>query len=231
MYREVASHYDKIYRSKDYAAESGFVRKVILKHSPGARTLLDVACGTGVHLQHLQASFDCEGLDLSPEMIKIATDRLPGTPLHVADMTEFHLDRHFDAIVCLFSSVGHLVTTDRLKAAISNMARHLNADGVLLIEPWIDPARWVVGQVGLDTYEDEEIKLARLSVSEPVDRGRMVMDWLVGTRFGVQRLREEHEMGWFTHTEYVAAFTDAGLRVDHDPSGPAARGLYVAHRA
>ena len=102
---------------------------------------------------------------------------------------------------------------------------------VLIVEPWIDPAKWVLGQVGLDTYEDEENKLARLSVSEPVERGRMVMDWLVGRRFGVQRLREEHEMGWFTHSEYVAAFKDAGLQVDHDPTGPAGRGLYIGQTA
>lgn len=227
MYRELAQHYDRIYGSKDYGAEAGVVRDQVLSRNPSANTLLDVACGTGGHLEHLKEWFDCQGLDLSPDMIEIASTKLPGMRLQVANMTDFVLDRRFDAVVSLFSAVGHLVTVDRLNMAIDNMASHLRPGGVLIVEPWIDPSDWVAGHVDMDTYEDDGLKLARLSVSEPVERGRMVMEWLVGTKFGVQRLREEHEMGWFTASEYVGAFESAGLNVVHDPDGLSGRGLYI----
>lgn len=230
MYRELAEHYDRIYQSKDYGSEAASVRDIVIAYNPEAKTLLDVACGTGEHLVHFKRWFECEGLDASAQMVRIAETKLPDMPLHVADMTDFSLERHFDAVVSLFSSVGHLVTLNRLNTAIANMTSHLNPGGVLVVEPWIDPADWIAGYIDMDTYEDSEVKLARLSVSEPVDRGRMVMEWMAGTKFGVQRLREEHEMGWFTRTEYESAFESAELKVIHDPTGISGRGLYIGKR-
>ena len=129
MYDGLAKHYDQIYGSKSYAAEAEAIRDLILSRRPNAESLLDVACGTGGHLKYFNEWFRCEGLDLSPEMIGIASTKLQAMPLHVADMTDFSLGRRFDAVVCLYSSVGHLATVGRLKAAISNMAMHLNASG------------------------------------------------------------------------------------------------------
>ena len=227
MYDQLAEHYDRIYASKDYAAEADLVRSIIAERNPGARTLLDVACGTGGHLVHLRSHFECEGLDLSDEMVRIAREKLPGMPLHIASMTDFNLGSRFDAVVCLFSAVGHLITVDRLNAAIRNMAAHLKPGGTLAVEPWIDPADWIVGHVSMDTFNDDDVKIARLFVSEPVERGRIVMEWMVGTKFGVQRLRDEHEMGWYTRAEYESAFRQAGLSVTLDPHGLTGRGLYI----
>lgn len=227
MYNQLAEHYDRIYSAKNYVAEADRLRELIIEHNAETRSLLDIACGTGGHLVQLQEQFDCVGLDLSPEMVRIAQEKLPGMPLHVASMTDFDLGRSFDAVVCLFSSVGHLVTVEHLNAAVRTMAAHLNPGGILAIEPWIDPAEWIAGHVNMDTYEDDDLKIARLSVSEPVDRGRIVMEWMVGTKFGVQRLRDEHEMGWFTRTEYELAFQQTGLSVTHDEHGLTGRGLYI----
>lgn len=227
MYRELAEHYDRIYAAKDYAAESARVQQIIAEFNPEARSLLDVACGTGGHLAHLLRHFECEGLDLSPEMVALARKKLPRTKIHVASMTGFKLERNFDAVVSLFSAVGHLVTVDRLNSAVSSMADHLNSPGVLIVEPWIKPEDWVPGRLGLDTYDGEDLKIARLTLSEPVDRGRIVMEYLIGTKSGVRRLRDDHEMGWFTHSEYQSAFAHANLGVRFDPIGLTGRGLYI----
>lgn len=227
MYRELAGMYDRVYGSKNYESESAHVKEIITEHAPDAKTLLDVACGTGGHLEHLQHRFDCEGLDLSEEMVLVAKEKLPDMALHVADMTSFDLGKRFDAVVCLFSAVGHLLTVERLNAAITNMAAHMAPNGVLVIEPWIDPTEWIAGHVSLDTFEDDEVKVARLSVAEPIERGRVVMEFLVGTKAGVTRLRDEHEMGWFTRSEYEHAFAQAGLSVRFEQPGLGGRGLYI----
>lgn len=227
MYRELADIYDRIYGSKDYAAESARVREIIVEHNPGARTLLDVACGTGGHLVHLRQHFECEGLDLSEEMVRLAGSKMPEMTFHLASMTDFKVEQQYDALICLFSAVGHLQTVDRLNAAVSRMAEHLAPGGVLLIEPWIDPEDWLTGHVSMDTFEDEDLKIARLSVAEPIERGRVVMEFLIGTKAGVSRIRDEHSMGWFTRSEYEAAFGQAGLSVHHDSHGLTGRGLYI----
>ncbi len=227
MYRELAGTYDRIYGEKNYDAESARLIELITDHNPGAQTLLDVACGTGGHLVHLQSKFECEGVDLSQKMIELAQEKLPGMSFHVSDMTEFDLGKRFDAVVCLFSAVGHLKTTDRLNTAVARMASHLEPGGLLAIEPWADPADWLVGRVSLDTFEDEEMTVARMSVAEPVDRGRLVLEFLVGTKAGVSRISDEHEMGWFTRAEYEAAFLQAGLSVRFEAEGLTQRGLYI----
>ncbi len=227
MYHDFADLYDRIYSDKDYEAESAQLAEIVTAHNPDATTLLDVACGTGGHLVHLQDRFECQGIDLSAEMIEVARAKLPDTTLHVGDMTEFDLGTRFDAVICMFSAVGHLKTVDRLDAAIARMAVHLAPRGILAVQPWIDPADWLVGNVHMDTYEDDEMKIARVSVAEPVDRGRVVMELLVGTKAGVTRLRDEHEMGWFTRAEYEAAFEKAGLAVRFEDMAPTTRGVYI----
>ena len=62
------------------------------------RTLLDAACGTGLHLQHLRDRFEVEGFDLDEGMLAVARDRLPGVPLHRADLAEVDLGRRFDVV-------------------------------------------------------------------------------------------------------------------------------------
>ena len=75
-----------------------------------ARALLDVACGTGKHLERLAQDHSVEGMDLDAALLELALRRLPGVPLHQADMTSFELGRRFDAVVCLFSSIGYVKT-------------------------------------------------------------------------------------------------------------------------
>ncbi|WP_300427628.1 methyltransferase domain-containing protein [Methanobacterium sp.] len=48
----------------------------IHQETPG-NDLLDVACGTGNHAQHLTNSFNVVGLDINQEMLDIAQEKVP----------------------------------------------------------------------------------------------------------------------------------------------------------
>ena len=83
MYSRTAECYDKVYAYKDYPAEAraltAFLRQEL--RSGGSR-LLDVACGTGLHVGCLAEEWQVEGVDLSAEMLARAGRRAPccGTP-------------------------------------------------------------------------------------------------------------------------------------------------------
>ena len=55
-------------------------------------------------------------------MLEQAQQRVPGAPLTVADMRSLRLARRFDAIICLFSSIGYMRSTAELGQTVEAMA-------------------------------------------------------------------------------------------------------------
>ncbi len=225
MFRQTAHLYDLIYEAagKDYAAEASNIRAQIEQRNPGARSLLDVACGTGGHLRYFADWYEVVGLDLDPAMLAVAGEMVTGVPLVHADMRSFQLDRTFDAIVCLFSSIGYLSTADELDGAIARMARHLTSGGVLIVDGFLRPDAWRDGSVSALAAEREDIAVARVTKTRRAGaRARFEMHHLVATSDGVEHLVDHHEMTLFTAEEYEHAFAAAGLpweRVDSPMPG------------
>jgi SAM-dependent methyltransferase len=231
---ELAAVYELIYRSrgKDWAAEAVDTATLIRAGCPDARSLLDVACGTGAHLATFQTLFDhVEGLELATPMREVAAKRLPGVRLHAADMRRFDLGRTFDAVVCMFTAIGYLPTVPDMRAAIACMARHLRPGGILVVEPWWFPDRFVDNYVAGDLGREGEVTVARISHSTRRGRHtRMDVRFLVGNPAGVTAFDEIDVLTLFTLEEYLAAFSDAGCPARHLPISWTARGVFVGHR-
>lgn len=232
VFTESARYYDKIYAFKDYRAEAEKLVDLIGGVPSGKRpTLLDVACGTGHHLEHLREHFEVEGLDLDPVLLEMARERNPGVVLHHGDMTDFNLGRTFDIVTCLFSSIGYVKTLDNLRRAASCLARHVAPGGCLVVEPWFAPQDWRAGTPHAMLIDEPELKIARVSTSL-VD-GRISyfdLHYLIATPEGTSHAVERHELGLFEVSEMREAFTDAGLDIEYDPEGLTGRGLYVCQR-
>jgi SAM-dependent methyltransferase len=232
VFRKSQRFYDAIYSFKDYPAEVETLRGIIRTRHAGARSLLDVACGTGKHLELLRREFEVAGVDLDAEMIRLARERLgEHVALLVGDMTEFDMGRTFDVVACLFSSIAYAKTEERLNRALANLARHAGPDGLVIVEPWFYPEAWTTEHVDARFVDEDDLKLARMSVSPPVgDPLTMTFHYLVATPEGVQHFTEDHVVGMFTHRQYVAAFQAAGLEVEHHSKGLMDRGLFIGRR-
>jgi len=227
MFTNTAKHYDAVYSDKDYEKEVEILTSLVEGRNPNARTLLDVACGTGKHLELLAKQYECSGVDLDSEMLVVAAERVPNVCLYRQDMTELSIDQNFDVVTCLFSSIGYTKTVESMNAAVQSMANQLADGGLLFLEPWITPESWLVGKAHADTVETDEFIVTRMMVAEPIERGRIVFEYLIGDSTGVNRVTETHEMGWFTHDEYLSAFENAGLSVEFDDTGLFGRGIYI----
>jgi dTDP-3-amino-3,4,6-trideoxy-alpha-D-glucopyranose N,N-dimethyltransferase len=232
MFTKSAPYYDRLYGFKDYVSAAEQLHRCVQARRPGAVRLLDLACGTGMHLARLRNHYIVEGLDLNPDLLEIARGRCPGIPFHEADMTNFQLGRTFDVVTCLFSSVAYVRTPDNLRKTLANIARHLEPGALALIEPWFTPETYWSGTVTANFLNDSDLKIAWMYLSER--RGNLsVLDihYLVGTTDGIERFNEVHELGLFSHEEYLDAFRAAGLIVEHDPVGFFGRGLYVGTKS
>jgi SAM-dependent methyltransferase len=225
--------YDRVYAFKDYAAEAAALTRLVRDRSPDTRTLLDVACGTGKHLEHLRAEFDCEGVDLDEGLLTVARARVPDVPLQQADMRDFDLGRTFDVVTCLFSAIGFVGGPDGLDAAAEALTRHLAPGGLLLVEPWLTPDAWIPGRPHVLAHDEPGIALARVTLGGV--RGERVstteMHYVVATAAGVEYFVELHEPYLFTDGEMRGAFERAGLEVEHDPDGLIGRGLWICRRS
>jgi ubiquinone/menaquinone biosynthesis C-methylase UbiE len=232
MFEKTPQFYDKLYAWKDYEAESRRLEALIRTHlRSSGRRLLDVACGTGLHLAYLQSSFEVEGLDIDPGLLEVARQRLPNIPLHLGDMASFDLGQRFDIVTCLFSSIGYVRTTERLAAALDSMARHLVPGGLLLVEPWFTPEQWRPNTVHSMFIDEPDLKIARINTSDLEGELSVInFHYLIGTPDGVSHHEERHELGLFTKAEIEFAFNAAGLSVAYDAKGLMGRGLYVGAR-
>ena len=234
MFTESAEVYDAIYSFKDYAAESAQIAALVRAVHPEARTVLDIACGTGEHARHLAANhgFEVDGLDLDGGLLRVAREKHPAGRFFQADMSEFALDDSYDILLCLFSSIGYLVTLERVRRALSRFREHLGQGGVSLVEPWFPPGELEDGRVfrTAGTYLGRAVE--RVGRNEIDGRiSRLHFDYSIDTPEGARRVSEVHELGLFTTDEMGAAFRGAGLRAEFDPVGLTGRGLWVARSA
>jgi SAM-dependent methyltransferase len=233
LYDRSGVAYDAMHviRGLDYAAGAAKVVAAIRERSPGARSLLDVACGTGCHLAELRGSFDVEGLDLSDGMARVAEQRLPGVTIHRGDMRSFELGRRYDAVTCLFSSIGYVLTEDDLSQAVRTMADHVEPGGVFVLEPWIHPEGWGGSTFRVEAGMVEDVAVSRIARSwREGTITTLEMHWTVGTSAdGVEQFFERHELALYTVGQYEEALRAAGLEdIAHDPVGLTRRGLFVA---
>jgi SAM-dependent methyltransferase len=234
MFSASAEYYDVIYGAfKDYAAEVAQVTDLLRRLNPQCRTVLDVGCGTGEHARLLAAAgFDVDGLDIEPAFVRIAAAKHPHGHFVVADMSDFHLPSRYDTVLCLFSSIGYLVTLDRVTRALTCFREHLAPGGLALVEPWFPPGVLDPGKRFTHTGESQGVKVARYSRTE-IDGAlsRLLFDYEIDEHGDVRRMSEVHELGLFTAEELMEACRAAGLDVQHDAEGLTGRGLFVARSA
>ena len=229
---ESAELYDSIYSFKNYPRECDRLRSLISKFVPGARTILDVACGTGEHARFLGHEYVVDGIDVNESYLGAARLKNPLGKFARADLLDFDLGRTYDVVTCLFSAIGIVGTFERLERAIRCMAHHVRPGGALLIEPWFTPERWrptkpfiLTGQVGGD-------KVYRMSVSiKEGSRSILLHHYLRGGPYDIEHYDERIELGLFTRDEMTWAHEFAGMDTQYDSEGLMGRGLYIGKHA
>ena len=147
----------------------------LLAHLPNpSGEALDVGCGTGTFSRRLAERFErVVGVDLSPEMIRLArtrsTDR-PNVEYHVADVAAWPFPRQRFDCVASIATMHHLPFEGTLTA----MREALRPGGVLLV---------------LDLYQEQGVVDALVSaLAVPVH--------LVLQRIKTGRWRESAEVRW-----------------------------------
>lgn len=230
MYEELAKYYDLIYDWKDYKKEANIIKKLIsrYKKSEGSE-LLDVACGTGNHIQFLKKNYKITGTDLNKDMLKVAKKKFPKLMFQQANMVSFDLKKKFDVITCLFSSIGYVKTYANLKKTIASFSKHLKTGGVLIIEPFITKEAYKSGRPHANFVNEPDVKICRVNVSQK--RGNIaILDFhfLVATKKGIGYLRDKHKLGLFDIDKFLQILKYNGFQAKYLKNGLMKdRGLFI----
>jgi SAM-dependent methyltransferase len=188
-YVQFARYYDAL--MTDPLANAARIRGYLARHLPGARTLLELGCGSGSILAGLDGVASLTGLDRSPQMLERARAKVPAARLIEADMTTFDLGERFDVVICVFDTLNHLGRFDLWRALFERAAAHLHDGGLFAFDVntlgqlrrLAAAAPWTIDVPGATVTQDVEW------------RGGPRFTWHVRIReqLGDGRVRHHHE--------------------------------------
>lgn len=86
-------------------------------------TVLDVACGTGVLFpDYLQRGAEVTGIDISPEMVKIAQSKFPQLEIICGDVETHDFGKKFD-VVMVYNAFPHFPQPAELIAHLASLLK------------------------------------------------------------------------------------------------------------
>ena len=231
MWAELAKYYDLLYAWKPYEKEANIIHDIIQKNKKTSGSeMLDVACGTGNHIQFLKKHYKITGTDLNKDMLKVAKKKFPKLKFQQSNMISFDLKQKFDVVTCLFSSIGYVKNYANLKKTIASFSKHLKTGGVLIIEPFITKEAYKSGKPHANFVNEPEVKICRMNYSQKRDNIAILdFHFLIATKKGIGYLRDKHELGLFDIDKFLGILKDNGFQAKYLKNGLMKdRGLYVA---
>lgn len=131
LYTDLSGYYDLMCADIDYQTQSTGAMRLQQFFGGQGKTHLDLACGTGPHIQHfLQAGYQCTGLDLNQPMLDLAKQRCPQAQFLQQNMCDFKVGEPVDFISCFLYSLHYSGDTQGLKNAIAAVLAALKPGGV-----------------------------------------------------------------------------------------------------
>lgn len=176
VFSDYAPYYNLLYEDKDYGAEADYADRLIQRFHPGARTILDLGCGTGRHdFMLAEKGYSVVGIDRSEQMLAEAKRQLSSLNSSIGkslsflhgDIRDVRLGRTFDAALALFHVISYQPTNSDLQQAFNTAAVHLKPGGVFIFDCWYGPG--VLSDppiVRTKKAEDNTVAVAR--TAEPV---------------------------------------------------------------
>jgi ubiquinone/menaquinone biosynthesis C-methylase UbiE len=215
-FSQIAAYYDELYvKPEQYEAEAtkAMARIETYKQSD-SNELLDIACGTGGHILYWLKQYRVTGLDISPEMLARAQKKFPDIKFIRGDMIDFRINQQFDALVCLYGSIGFTRTVKNLNRALVTFARHMKPGGVLYLTPWSTQDEFKP-KIVVDVAKHPDVRIARMENVKLKKPGIIVIDFhhLIGRNSKVTYRTQSIEVGLFSRQQYLDAIRGANLEL------------------
>lgn len=129
-YDAFAWFYDRYWAAPFQEWQSPALEKLLFADLPPGARVLDVCCGTGQLARRLSRhGYVVNGLDSSAEMLRVARASVPEAGFVHEDAVRFAVDEPFDAVVCTFDSLNHLLEPENVARALRSVHEALKPGG------------------------------------------------------------------------------------------------------
>jgi glycine/sarcosine N-methyltransferase len=158
QFGQIAQEYDRMFL-RDIEADRDMLVTFMERYS--AKSVLDCACGTGVHTEIIaREGFHIVGSDASNAMLEVARSKLSAVGLAVdlyksswRDLPEVVPDK-YDVVICMGNSLPLEPDGESVVASLKGMFSMLNEGGALLISN-ANADRQIAEKVGIEVVEPE----------------------------------------------------------------------------
>lgn len=145
MFRNYAELYDSLYLDRSYISEVNYLHKIIKEDCNPNISLLDLGCGTGIHsLELSKFGFKVTGLDISPEMLSVANNKLTeisqfqelSCEFVIGDILKMKMNKKYDVVISMFHVMNFFLTNENFVSVLKSIYDALKEDGIFIFDTW-----------------------------------------------------------------------------------------------
>lgn len=135
LYTDLSNYYDLMCSNIDYAEQCAGVYRIHQVFGYGGYEYLDLACGTGPHIEHFVAyGYVATGLDINAPMLERAALRVPTATFSLQNMAQFEFTQTFDLITCFLYSAHYCYPSSAFLGLLQRAFNALKPQGVFCFD-------------------------------------------------------------------------------------------------
>jgi ubiquinone/menaquinone biosynthesis C-methylase UbiE len=199
----------------NYGSWAEYMSALFRRFHPGARSVLEVACGTGSLALLLCASgYELTCMDQSPEMLRVAMDKFRNVGRRArfvaGSMTDIPFAAKFHAVISIYDSVNYLMDITDFKRAVRETALVTGEGGLFIFDVCTVRNSELFFRDGemFETYDD----IAYERICRYHSRTRIQENRFVISRNGKTLGIEQHRQRIYYLEEIAGMFEDSPFR-------------------
>lgn len=210
FYDRVSAWYDKMYVDREiYENEAMQVHSLIEKYKEtDGNYLLDLACGSGPHIEYWMDKYQVVGLDNNMHMLAVAHEKWPQNMFVCGNMFNFSNLSNFDIVTCLYGSIGYAENIEQLRQAVACVSKCMKPGGVFILALGISKNCFKEKVfIKSRNLEEQALSFRKIEMVKRVDDDRAIisMNHMIVGDGKVEKYKFDVPVSLFSLDDYISA--------------------------